>query len=233
MQQETERIHGNLITREGVRRVLIEQYTFHEPKHLSEAEGGAIDQCATVPEAHAIADIYKCLHQGEFGIGHSIEDPFKFAGLLTAELLSARRTADEPILENVSPNGAVFRINLRPYRQRFLGRERSASGLLSTVCLNSAAAHQGSEKDFMAALEWFRDLNDSRELAIGDRFYVFPGELVRLFLLQVKDFIKTTGKIPVLSHSPVYKKFNAPSYRVVDRNTLEHSELAFLIQEPQ
>jgi hypothetical protein len=56
---------------------------------------------------------------------------------------------------------------------------------------------------------------------------------VRLFLLQVKDFIKTTGNIPVLGHSPVYKKFNAPSYRVVDRNTLEHSELAFLIQEPQ
>ncbi|MBI5248188.1 MAG: hypothetical protein HY912_01725 [Desulfomonile tiedjei] len=219
------------MTREGVRRVLVEQYVFHEAKHHTDTVEGATEPVPTPVEAHALADIYKCLHQGEFGIGHSIEDSFKFAALLSAELLSAHPNAAEPILENVSPKGGVFRINLRPYRQRFLGRERSASGVLLEVCLNSATSHAGSGKDFIAALEWFRDLNDKGDLAIGERFYAFPSELLRLFLAQVKDFIETTGNIPVLSHSQVYKRYNAPSYRVVDRKTLERSDLAFLIQE--
>lgn len=233
MQKENGQLQRHAVTREGVRRVLVEQYAFHEARNRPNAQGDATKRISTAPGVHALADIYKCLHQGEFGIGHSIEDPYKFAGLLRSELLIAQPIADEPILENVSPNDAVFRINLRPYRQRFLGRERSAAGLLLEVCFNSAATHKGSEENFATALELFRDLNDNAELALDERSYVFPSKLVSTFLAEVDEFIRITGTIPVLSHSPGYKKYNAPSYRVVDRETLEKSDLAFLIQEPQ
>jgi hypothetical protein len=37
----------------------------------------------------------------------------------------------------------------------------------------------------------------------------------------------------VLGHSTVYKRFNAPSYRVVDRAVLERSSLASLLEDAQ
>lgn len=233
MNHKTEQAQSNAATREGIRHVLLTQYACHEANHHPELAGRATERVATVPKAHTLADIYKCLHQGEFGVGHSIEDAETFARRLAFELLEAQPNCTEPLLENVSPSGSVFRVNLRPYRQRFAGRDEWASSLLVEICLDSAAAHKGNDKDFIASLGWFRELNNSGELVVQDRCYMFPGELVDLFLRQVNDFIKRAESIPVLSHSPVYKKYNAPSYRVVDRATLEGSALAFLLEKSQ
>jgi len=228
-----EQLRGNTAGREGVRHVLLAQYALHEANHHSECVRGAAEHVPTVPKAHTIADIYKCLHQGQFGVGHSIEDPVKFANLLAIDLARAEPNSAEPVLENVSPIGSVFRVNLRPYRRIFAGRDEFASRLLAGLCLSSAAIQAGTRKDFIMSLEWFKDLNNSGELAIRCRSYMFPGHLIDLFLEQVNDFVKTTGSIPVLGHSLVYKKFNAPSYRVVDRAVLERSSLASLLEDAQ
>ena len=233
MNHETEQVKSNLATREGLRSVLLTQYAWHETDHHPDLSGRATEQVPTAPKAHTLADIYKCLHQGEFGVGHSIEDAATFARRLAFELLKAKPNSTEPLLENVSPSGSIFRVNLRPYRQRFTGRDEWASSLLVGICLDSAAVHKGSDKGFIASRAWFRELNNGGELAIQGRCYMFPGELVDLFLRQVNDFIKKAESIPVLSHSPVYKKYNAPSYRVVDRATLGGSALAFLLEEAQ
>ncbi len=189
--------------------------------------------CSTVPKAHTVADVYKCLHQGEFGVGHSIDDPQRFAQMLARDLLEADENRAEPVLENVSADGSVFRVNLRPYRKIFAGREESATDLLVKTCMDSAVVHKGSAKDFLASLNSFRYLNAKAELVVQSRSYVFPDELVALFLVQVRDFLHASGNVPVLSHSPIYRNYNSPSYRVVDRETLERSDLAFLFQELQ
>jgi hypothetical protein len=228
-----EQVRGNTAGRKGVRHVLLAQYALHEASLHSECGRGAAEHVPTVPKAHTIADIYKCLHQGQFGVGHSIEDPVKFAKLLAIDLARAEPNSAEPVLENVSPAGSVYRVNLRPFRRIFAGRDELASRLLAGLCLSSAATQIGSRKDFIKSLEWFRDLNNCGELAIHGRSYMFPGNLVDLFLEQVNDFVRTTGSIPVLGHSTVYKRFNAPSYRVVDRAVLEHSSLATVLQDAQ
>lgn len=187
----------------------------------------------TIPKAHTLADIYKCLHQGVFGIGHSIEDAATFANRLTSDLLAAEANCSEPVLESVSPADSAFRINLRPYRQIFSGRDGSASEILANVCLKSATVRMGSLKSFMESLQVFRKLNNGGHFVVEHRSYMFPTPWVDDFLSQVEDFIKTTGTIPVLGHSPIYKQVNAPSYRVVDRETLERSDLAFLFREGQ
>lgn len=233
MEHEMGQAQTNTAGREGVRNVLLAQYALHEAKHHSECGRGEAEHVPTVPKAHTIADIYKCLHQGQFGVGHSIEDPAKFANLLAIELARAEPNSTEPVLENVSPGGLVFRVNLRPFRRLFAGRDELASRLLAGLCLSSAATLMGNRKDFNMSLEWFRDLNNSGELAIHGRSYMFPGELVDLFLEQVNDFVRTTGSIPVLSHSIAYKRFNAPSYRVVNRAVMEHSSLASLLIDAQ
>jgi hypothetical protein len=233
MKDGMEVVLENTAGREGVRHVLSAQYALHEAKHHSECGCGEAERVPTVPKAHTLADIYKCLHQGQFGVGHSIEDPVKFANLLTMELARAEANYAEPVLENVSPAGFFFRVNLRPYRRMFAGRDEFASRLLAGLCLSSAETQVGSLRDFIMSMEWFRDLNKSGELSVRGRSYMFPGELVDLFLEEVNDFVRSMGSVPVLSHSTVYKRFNAPSYRVVDRAILERSALAPLLQDAQ
>jgi hypothetical protein len=233
MEQKPDKIQGEQARCEGIRRVLVGQYMFHEAMHHPELAGASSERVPTTPKAHTVADIYKCLHQGEFGVGHSIQDPGRFALILAHELLKADASSTEPVLEDVSADGSVFRVNLRPFRKIFVGREESASDLLARACVNSAAAHKGSRENFVPSLNCFRHLNRKGELTVQGRSYVFPDELVGLFLVQVGDFIQASGHIPVLSHSPIYRDYNAPSYRVVDRVTLERSELAFLFQELQ
>lgn len=233
MDQKPEELQGDSTGREGVRRVLVGQYMFHEAKHHPGITDWTTAPAPTLPKAHSLADIYKCLHQGEFGVGHSIEDPARFADILAYELLRAEANSAEPVLENVSADGSVFRVNLRPYRRLFAGREESACALLVEACLKSAEAHKGGRENFIASLDAFRHLNKRGELAVQGRSYVFPDELVALFLAQVNDFIHQAGNLPVLSHSPIYRTYNSPSYRVVDRTTLERSALVFLFQELQ
>jgi|GEM_PF-1120665 len=231
MKHGVEQFRNDAAGREGVRRVLLAQYELHETRHHPASTGGAAEPIPTAPKAHTLADVYKCLHQGHFGIGHSIDDPVRFANLLAMDLLKAEPNDAEPVLENVSPTGSVFRVNLRPYRHRSAGRDEVASALLVEACLKSEDVLPRSEKDFIASLQWFMELNNSGELALHGRSFRFPADLLTLFLAQVNDFIRTSGTIPVLSHSPIYKRYNAPSYRVVDRAVLEQSALAPLLEE--
>jgi hypothetical protein len=233
MDQKPDEIQDDVARREGIRRVLVGQYMFHEAWHHPEFIGETRGHAPTLPKAHTVADIYKCLHQGEFGVGHSIEDPGRFAHALVQELLSAEENFTDPVLESVSADGSVFRVNLRPYRRIFANREESGTHLLVEACLNSAKTHKGSREKFITSLGSFRHLNANGELVVQNRQYLFPDELVALFLIQVRDFMQASGNPPVLSHSPVYRNYNAPSYRVVDRATLERSALTFLFQELQ
>lgn len=233
METKTDQARVNSAGLEGIRGVLLGQYTLHEAPHHPELAAGVTEPVQTVPTAHTLADIYKCLHQGEFGVGHSIGDPNSFVGNLAKELAEAEPNSIEPILENVSGSGSVFRINLRPYKHKFANREKAACILLADACIKSAAAHTGTGRGFIASLVWFKDLNNSGELIVNGRSYMFPGRLVDLFLDQAKGFMWSSGSIPVLGHSPAYKQYNAPTYRVADRTTLEHSDLASLLQEIQ
>jgi hypothetical protein len=233
MDRDSEKIGDQLARRESLRRVLVGQYMFHEAMHHPEPVDEMAECVPTLPKAHTVADVYKCLHQGEFGVGHSIDDPERFAQVLARELLETNENPTEPVLENVSADVSVFRVNLRPYRKIFAGREEFATSLLVKACMDSAVVHKGSAKNFLESLNGFRYLNANSELVVQSRSYVFPDELVALFLVQVRDFIQASGNVPVLSHSPIYRSYNSPSYRVVDRKTLERSDLAFLFQELQ
>ena len=182
------------------------------------------------PIAHAVQDIYKCLHQGAFGVGHIIDNPHDFRGRLRDEIMRARSVCAEPLLERVSPDGLVLRINLRPFRALFEGNEQMGCDLLLGLCVKSAAMHTGFQAGFLAALEFFRELNHAGELKAGGMVFSFPERIVDGFMREVRDFISSMGFIPVLSHSPTYRSLNDPSYRVVHTKAIVHSPLAALIQ---
>jgi hypothetical protein len=229
----TDRTHSqceNSVNTQGaVRRILLEQYTLYEAKHHSEVAGESGASRSVVPKVHTFADVYKCLHQGEFGIGHSIHDPALFGQMLQREFHAAEASSDEPLLEDVSTDRSVLRLNLRPYRRRFVGYDNRASALLLQVCLASATVPKGSARHFLEILNVFSDLNRGGEISVGCTTYVFPDEELMLFVREVADFVGRRGHVPVLSHSQVYRRYNSPSYRVVNRAVLEDSPLASIL----
>lgn len=220
--------HESSSAEEMVQGVVLRQYQLYEVPH-HDAKAGTDAGLPVFPKAHTPADIYKCLHQGEFGIGHSIDDPVSFGNNLANDLLQAKPPGDEPIVEDVSLDESVFRVNLRPYRQRFKEDENAACALLLKACLESAENVRGSGERFLGTLAHFRDLNRSHSLVADGVVFAFPPDMVDAFLMEVAAFIKHHNTVPVLSHSLEYKRLNRPSYRVLDLETLEKSELACLL----
>lgn len=219
------------VNKEGIREIIIQQYLLHEVEHHPPSTSQVTQPTKVVPRAHTLMDIYKCLHQGEFGLGHSIDNPANFKDRLARELSRARPTATEPTLENVAPDGSVLRLNLRPYRNLFKDNEIKAHNLLLQVCFDSARIEKGDREQFFATLAEFREMNNKGEFNVGGMIYVFPQGMVDHFLREIMDLKRRLGSIPVLSHSQVYRQFNAPTYRVVDLVVLKDSPLASILQQ--
>jgi len=215
--------------RDNLRDLLVQQYLLHEVEHhpFHVTQNG--ESKPVKPLAHDLIDIYKCLHQGEFGVAHTVDDPDRFRDRLHHELLGIQPVSNEPVLENVAIDGAIMRVNFRPYRALFVDDIHKACDLLAEACLTSADIPKGSSERFLSVLHGFKDLNKAGELVVGKIVYAFPTEMVDIFLREVRDLARRLGEIPVFSHSPTYRRLNSPSYRVVDRSAIQQSALAFIL----
>lgn len=214
---------------EGIRQVLVAQYFLHEARHHPPSPAQDDQPTVVIPRAHTLADVYKCLHQGEFGIGHDVHDHAEFKDRLADELRAVPAIADEPILESIAPDDSIFRINLRPYKSLFADDDFTAAcELLTQICVESAKVDRGSIERFFETLSLFRELNNHGELAVEGTAYAFPGPLLDRFLKDIVALARTLRSIPVLGHSDIYRYLNEPSYRVVEETGLKQSPLAFL-----
>jgi len=215
-----------------LRRLLIQQFILHEVQHQSlQAEPAPADTPLT-PVAHGLIDIYKCLHQGEFGVGHTIDRPDGFKQRLYQEIMHGM-TPDpvrEPAVESVSTDGRMLRINLRAMRGLFVNDVAGAVDELARVCIQSAQVTRGDHARFFETLDLFRMLNQAGEIAVAGNVFAFPAELVDTFFFEVRKLMHRIRQVPVLSHSENYKRLNRPSYRVVERSVLEESQLGGLLE---
>ena len=216
---------------DNIKELLVNQYLLHEIQHCSSHVPLGDEAVPKEPRAHSLVDIYKCLHQGEFGVGHLIDVPDRFRNRLLQEVLSTQSGSDEPVLENVSINGTVMRLNLKPFKAIFSKDIENGSNILADVCINSSKIAKGKAEHFLSLLNGFRDLNQTNELRVGKAIYTFPTEMVDHFLTEVKKLAHRIGEIPVFSHSSIYRQLNEPSYRVVDVSVIQRSELAFLFEQ--
>jgi hypothetical protein len=215
-----------------LRRLLVQQFMLHEVQHHAlQAEPASADGPLT-PVAHGLIDIYKCLHQGEFGVGHTIDRPDGFKQRLYQEIMRGM-TPDpvrEPAVEVVSADGRMLRINLRAMRGFFVNDVAGAVDELARVCIQSARVTRGDNARFFEALDLFRMLNQAGEIAVAGNVFGFSGEQVDAFFFEVRKLMRRIRQVPVLSHSESYKRLNRPSYRVVERSVLEDSRLGGLLE---
>jgi hypothetical protein len=220
-----------------VRDILMQQFLLHELGHHVLADTGNEQVGPLLPRAHQLMDIYKCLHQGEFGVEHNIDHPLRFRQRLLQELeqCGPERQGGEPVLENLTASGdGPLRINLRPLR-RLTGIElEQLVEPLSKVCFESAHITQGRIDRFYEKLLIFKTINETGELRPGGYPFGFPPAAVDHFLMEVRHMTRQLQQIPVFSHSEGYRQLNRPAYRVVERSVLKASPLkVFLEKEPE
>jgi hypothetical protein len=215
------------------RQLLIQQFMLHEVEHHRLQPAEPEGNIPLAPVAHGLIDIYKCLHQGEFGVGHTIDHADGFRQRLFQEMAHGPDPGQirEPAAENISIDGRTLRINLRAVKHLYIDDLQGAVDELSRVCIASARISQGKDDRFFATLELFKKINQTGQIALAGHTFVFPPAMVENFLIEVRELMHRIGQVPVFSHSESYRRLNRPSYRVADRSVLEASPLGVLLEK--
>ncbi|MBL7995464.1 hypothetical protein JNM05_08830 [bacterium] len=147
-----------------------------------------------------IQDAYKLMYQGNLGIDHIMGDTAAAKEYLEYEISSIRESEfpDEPLIENISADGSIVRINLRPFER--LGMN---SGKLWRVMVYSTEHYPQVAEKFLHAWALYVKLCEKRALA-------FDIEKVRFFDEQMK-----ANNYRSAHHSTEYVSSYKPAYRVV------------------
>jgi hypothetical protein len=152
-------------------------------------------------------DVYKLLYQGVRGPEHIIASPEAFRERLQAEWEALKPEVDDPpnndsLWESIRPDGALVRLNLRPFKA-------SGGNLdeLETACLETGRRSWGSQAELQLA--WAHFISACQEpswpsLAMDD-ILAFDA------WLQAMDF-------PPVHHSEAYRTLYRPAYRLVAAN---------------
>ncbi len=144
-------------------------------------------------------DYYKLLYQGVFGVGHIMGDGAW--GWLTKEAdgLDLDDQPDEPLVETISADGAMVRVNLRPYLRGGHHLEALFDAMKATALV------EGSTDEFMEAWTVLIEL-------------VHEG-LIEIYPSELEEELRGKGVTPH-HHSEAYREAYSPAYRVVKRETL-------------
>jgi len=145
-----------------------------------------------------IQDVYKLLFQAAMGCEHAIGDERKSLKILEQEIAECTPGPMEPILETISPDDRIVRVNLRPYVFH-----NGDILLLNRKFIESASVYKGDLNILKKYWDYFTQISEENNL------YYSQKELALFFAdIQKMNF-------PALHHSSKYKKHNLPSYRVV------------------
>ena len=155
-------------------------------------------------KAFGIQDAYKLIYQSVFGVGHLLDDLNGAKSRLEYELDSLMPiTETEQLIEQISPNGEIVRLNLRPFKYGDLDKNQ-----LFEVIVLSAKETNGLMSDFMEQWESLRDA-----VQVKKRF--FSSREFSEFDVKVHEL-----GYPVMHHSKTYRLLNKPAYRVLHKRIL-------------
>ncbi len=153
------------------------------------------------PESELL-DMYKLLHQGVFGPGHSIPDRKAAREWLDQE---AGQQTPEPglLIESVHPDDLIVRLHLRPY----LAAKGSLPSLLEAY-VKSGDTVKGAIETMAAWWAAFSALIASGGLITG-RFEPRTAALM--------GRTRAAEHWPAMHHSPTFNRAYRPVYRVLTR----------------
>ena len=157
-----------------------------------------------------VQDVYKLIYQASFGPEHLMADSVVLERYLLEELASmdtvARRVED--LIERISPQGQMVRVNLRPYSRLAL-----SPGLLVSIMTESA------RQTMPDTLMFYRHWNEFCSLVLYG-LLDYPLSDLEKWDAQVQH-----GDIPAVHHSAQYRRSNSPAYRVA-RSSVVNDRIA-------
>ena len=156
------------------------------------------------PEA-GVQDIYKLLYQGVFGVSHIISERAWGVLLEEANRIKLDEHPEDPLIEPVSPDESMIRVNLRQYIN--LGGDLRE---LYDV-MRKSAKHVGDESTFLDYWSQFK------RFVIDGELY-FPVEEIE----EIDEQIHLGGVKP-MHHTESYRIAYYPAYRVVLKEIFEES----------
>jgi hypothetical protein len=142
-------------------------------------------------------DVYKLIYQGIYGVGHILTEKAWDYLQEEAGRIPKEDYPDRHLVEPVSPDGSMVRINLRP----FLRLTLSLDDLFMVI--KASAEVEGDDDKFMELWRVFVDLVETGEIEMDlDR------------VKEVQDSIDMRGIKP-MHHTEPYRQAYYPAYRVV------------------
>jgi hypothetical protein len=156
--------------------------------------------------AMQIEDVYKLVHQAAFGNGHLMTDEAGARAYLQSELDSVSSDASEPLVEALSPDGSVVRVNLRPFKARGGDVKSLADAMIASA--NRFVPQPGRFE------RWWQDIVD----AAAAGAVPFDAAALRSFGAE-----KKAEGYPAIHHSAEYESRSRPAYRVVLKELLPFS----------
>jgi hypothetical protein len=149
-------------------------------------------------------DVYKLLFQASMGVEHLLTDTAAVGAYLEVELAGIDSQGfGEPLLERISPDGGMVRVNLRPFRALNLPPR-----LLVKAMFASAAE---TLPDTVVFYSWWATYVSLVHSGVLGPAPADLGEWVERL---------RGGDLVAAHHSPAYERRNRPAYRVVRRSVI-------------
>ena len=148
------------------------------------------------PKARA-QDIYKLLFQGVFGVAHIVSDKAWDILVEEAGRINLQDHAKDPLIESVSPDDSMVRVNLRQYI--------NSGGDLEKLyrVMRKSAEHKGDEKVFRDYWSQYKDMAAEGLVSCAQ------DEIDELDKLISIEGVKPRH------HTEPYRQAYYPAYRVV------------------
>jgi hypothetical protein len=151
-----------------------------------------------------IQDLYKLLFQAVMGSEHAISSLDAARSWLNRELENLPEGPVEPAIDVISPDGAIVRINLRPFIQS--GGDPSS---LLDAFVRTANEYRGTREMLWLYWSFAERLAEDGELS-------FERADMQAFFKRVEE-----EDFPAVHHSTRYENAYHPAYRVIKQDYLE------------
>lgn len=148
-------------------------------------------------------DLYKLIYQAAMGAEHAVSDEAGARRWLREEIHNLRSGPEEPLVDIISPDGAVVRVHLRPFVQA----RRDVEQLLD------AFLHTASE--FHGSVQRLESYGRSAARKAAEGVFPFSADEVAAYVGRMKE-----NGFPAVHHSPSFEAEYRPAYRVVARDFL-------------
>jgi hypothetical protein len=151
-----------------------------------------------------IQDVYKMLYQGEFGVGHIIDDLGTAKNYLNSELEQVTADSTEPLWEYISPDSDMVRINLRPFKAKSLDSDKLIQAMWKTarMVVGDTTRFNQNWKIFVQGIKR------------GLLPFSAPNASSFWQRMQINRF-------PAVHHSKEYQEAYHPAYRVIKAEYLK------------